>query len=490
MHRRIFPLALTGFICIIIGNWSCTKLDTTSLGSDLIPAVDNVNTFADTFNVTSTQKNYLDTTFIGKKDNHVLGNITFDPLFGKTSASVFMQLKPPYYPFSFPDSIIAFDSVVLCLKYNGFWGDSNVVQTLQANEVIDPLFRDSIAKIWPVLEPPPAIGSPISQAVNVDIRRLGDSIKYASINATYINQIRLKLLPLYAAELYGSDSTLTYPGGNHAFHSDSIYRLKFNGIAIRSIGGGNALMYVNLADTNTKLEFHYRRTVDGKIDTTYQSFNMAASTTTSSTANSISRDRTGTPSSIPNSTEIYLQGQPGTYASISIPQLSGYSNKIIHRAELIVEQIPDNPTTDTIFSPPHYLYLDLKDSGVVKYKPIYFDLNPNTLYDPDNKTSYFYPSTAGVDYSYYGGYERKKTGPFGATITYYNINISRYVQQLVKNQNINYEMRLFPAYDIHYGQYSTFIPYNNNIAFGRIKVGSGTNPNYPMRLRIIYSPIK
>ena len=91
MHRRILSLFLIGFLGIVIINWSCTKLDTTNLGSDLLPIVDNVNTFADTFFINAQQKEYEDTTYVVNSDDHALGNISNDPLFGKTTANARFQ---------------------------------------------------------------------------------------------------------------------------------------------------------------------------------------------------------------------------------------------------------------------------------------------------------------------------------------------------------------------------------------------------------------
>ncbi len=494
MHRRIFSIALIGFLSIVIINWSCTKLDTTNLGSDLIPVVDNINTFADTFLIDAVQKDYIDTTAVDLTDNHALGNITSDPLFGATTANIYMQLKPTFFPYGFgnKDSIVGLDSVILCIAYKGSWGDTNAIQTLQATEIVDTLFKDSTTKIWNVSDVPPVTGAAISLPTNVDVRRLPDLMRYAHVKDSVSNQIRMRLQNPYASDLFYSDST-NVGAGNHAFYSDSAFKRLYNGIAVKAIGTGNALMYVNIADTNTKIEFHYRIKNAGKIDTTYKSFklNTAGSTSRlsrSRTANNIVRTRSGA-STIPSPTEVYLQTQPGTYASLKIPGLTGYSNRIIHRAEIIIEQVPDNILYDSIFPAPAYMYLDLKDSGsTVKYKPVYYDLNPSESYDPDLKVNYFYP-TSGPDFGYFGGYSRKKYTPAGS-IVYYNINVSRYVQQLVKNQGINYEMRLFPAFQLHYSQYSTYRAYNNNIALGRVKVGTGANPTYPMRMRIIYSKIK
>lgn len=505
MHRRILFLSFIIFFSICFINWGCTKIDTTSLGADVIPAVDNVNTFADTFYVNAVQKDFDDTTIVVNTDYHALGNINNDPLFGKATANSFFQLKPTTYPYSFgpKDSIIAMDSVVLCLSYKYFWGDSTAPQKVQAFEVNNLIFADSSSKPW-YANNPPTTGAAISQPKDIDVRTLKNYMKYAHRDDSVNNQIRIPLDAVYANRLFTSDSAATGPG-NHAFFNDSIYRRNFNGIAVKAIGAGseNGLMYINLADTNTKLEIHYRIKNAGKIDTTYKSFVLSTTETTllngvtvkiSSTANSVQLDRSGSPAGAPPANEIYLQTQPGTYASLNIPFPIGYSNRIVHRAELIIEQVPDVPFYDTSFSAPNFVYLDLKEPGTTipaKYKPIYHDLNPGVLYDPDYTSGApFYP-TGGADYGYFGGYLRKKTGPLGTTISYYNINITRYVQRMVTKQEPNYEMRLFPAFRFHYPQYDPgYVAYNNNVAYGRIRVGNGTHPVYPMRVRVVYSKIK
>ena len=499
LHKRILFNGLTAIAFFTLLTWGCTKFDTTKIGADLLPAVDNVHTFADTLSITALQKDFNDTSYITSLDNQALGNINNDPLFGKTTGNLYLQLKPSGFPFSFaPKDSLAFgcDSVVLCLSFKFFWGDSTMPQTLQAYEVTDPKFRDSLSYNWEAGGTPPVTASAISAVKTVDVRRLKDYMKYAWRNDSVNYQIRIKLDPAYANRLFNSDSAASGPG-NHAFYTDSSYRYWFNGIAVKAVGGGseNGLMYVNVADTNTKLEVHYRVKNAGKIDTTYQSFKFSTAFPYPSTsANTVVHNRSGSPSFNPPSTEIYLQAQPGTYASLVVPGLTGYSNRIIHRAELIFDQIPDNPYYDTAFSAPNFLYLDLKEPGTASpalYKPIYIDLNTSRLYDPDfKKAGYSYYPSGGVDFVYFGGYLRKKPGPLGGEINYYNINITRYIQQMVTNQGTNYEMRLMAPFSFHYPQYAPdYINYNNSPAYGRIRLGSGTHPIYPMRLRIIYSKL-
>ncbi|MEP7236398.1 MAG: DUF4270 family protein [Ferruginibacter sp.] len=501
MHKRILPIAITAITFLTIFAWSCTKLDTTDIGSDLLPAVDNVHTFDTTLLINSTQGFFNDSTYIGKYDDYAVGSISNDPLFGLTKASIFTQFKPPFYPYYFGnagDTLVGLDSVVLCLKYTGFWGDSLIPVHLEIREVNDAQFRDSANKENTTAYQPNVMGSILATA-NIDARTLGNVIKLNNGRDSVSNQIRIKLPASFATQLFGKDSTRVGP--NNAFYSDSLYRRAYNGLAIIGGNGGNGLIYVSLSDTATKIEVHYRtKSVGGggKIDSAYSSLRLnpnfdpsVANAPVSNTSDYILRSRAGYPVSNPAATEHYLQTAPGSFVNLKIPGLAGLSNRIIHRAEIIVEQIPTDPTLDEVFSVPNFMYLDLKDTTTApNFKPIYYDLNTSELYDPDYKTAIPYlPSQ--FDYQYYGGFKRTKTDPLsGNLIKYYNFNISRYVQQIVTDHTRAYDMRLYAPFNLNYAQYSTaFIPYGNNIAYGRVRIGSGSNPNYRLRLRIVYSKL-
>jgi hypothetical protein len=495
VHKRILPIATAAFLfsLIIAG---CTKLDTTDIGSDLLPAVDNVNTFDTILTINTSQGVFLDSTKVANTDDQVLGKISNDPLFGTTTAGIYAQFKPTFFPYyygSAKDTIIGFDSVVLCLSYKGFWGDS-ITQPLKLEVRQVPLnaggLWDSLYQSKPVTYVPGGVTGgvgPLLGSTVVDFNSIGNYIKYSNGKDSVKNQIRIKLSPsAYASALYTQDSV-----GNHTFRSDSIYKLFDNGLAITATSG-NGLLYTNLTDSSSKLEIHFRRKNGGLPDTTFSAFQIytafGSSISPSATVDNIVRNR---PAQVANppAGELYLQATPGTYVNLDIPALSTLSNRIIHRAEIIVEQIPFSQPSDTYFSAPNFLYLDLQDTGATKWKPIYFDLNPAGGYDPDFKVNSYFPS-AGIDFAYFGGFVRDKTDLFGTPIKFYNFNISRYVQQIVTKHTNNYRLRMYAPYDIVYPQYAAdLIPFNNRLAKGRVKIGSGSNPNYKMRLRIVYSKL-
>ena len=499
MVKRFFSATLFIFFSILIFVWGCTKLDTTTLGTELIPEVDNVNTFADTLDITTTQGVfdglYKDTTKLGPGDLYAIGKVN-DPLMGETKANLFLQFKPPFYPYFIgkisTDTLVAADSVVLCLSYKTFWGDSLQPIKFQVYEVSHDAHGewDSLSSTRDI-NFSPQLGNLISEPKSIDIRNISTSYIKVGKTDSVVNQIRIKLSDEFKSSLFTRDTST-----NKSFYSDSLYKIFNNGFAVVATEG-SSLLYVNLLETNTRLELHYKKRNFGVVDTVYNSFYFNSGLQgeiipRSSLANQIVRDRSSI--TLPSGDqEILLQTTPGTFANLRIPALDTISNKIIHRAEIEIQQIPTG-SNDLIYTAPPYMYLDLVDSGLNKWKPIYYDLNPSAFYDPDYTTglSPFFPANGTVDNGYFGGYLRTKYGISGQQ-NYYTFNVTRYVQQLATKHTMNYNMRMFPAQSFIYPQYSPIIiPYKNPIAFGSIKVGGGgnSNPSYRMRMRIIYSKIK
>lgn len=248
LQKRILFAGLTAISFFAFLNWNCTKLDTTKIGSDLIPAVDNVHTFDTTLDAISTQGLFLDSTYIFRTEDYALGSINNDPLFGLTTANVFLQLKPPFFPYYIGDvkdtltgAGVGLDSIVLCFKYKGFWGDSTLPIHLDVREVTEPVFRDSVYKDNPTVYQPAYSGASLG-TVDVDVRKLGNYVKFTNRRDSVNYQIRIKLNQAWAQALFNRDS-IQANSSNNAFYNDSIYRRFYNGLAVLA-SGGNGLMYV------------------------------------------------------------------------------------------------------------------------------------------------------------------------------------------------------------------------------------------------------
>jgi hypothetical protein len=541
MQKFYSTRAVLALLCICLLS-NCTKLDTTQQGADVLE-VDNINTFADTLEVITEQgifgtypgsslSNPTDSAFLRKNENHVIGHIT-DAGFANTNARIFLQLKPQFFPYYFgnagdttrfgtpgpgsgPVSLNArLDSVFLCLSYRAAYGDTSITnmdQTFEVREIndIDGAFVSKTDSIYP-LDSTADVKSPILGSATINNKTIQQYFyfkKGSGLKDSIRNQIRIKL-SLTAGNnlmqrLYNGDST-TNPTNNR-FYSDSTFRRQLAGFEVAVNGAaGNTLYYVNLADVNTNLEFHYKKTRAGTgvLDTTveYMYFypqNIGNIKTSSSINNVV---RTYKPAvlsnlAISNTQHIYIGSSQATFAKVKIPALATLSNRIVHRAYLIAEQddmpAPINPFFDYV---PRFLYIDLKEPTASRYKPLYFDLS-NQTYNPDDATQFF--PRGGVNFNVFNAGAAKVTNASG-NYTRYEIEVTRYVQNIVSKGLFNHEMRMYAPYTIQYGQYGFFgsagapinFPYGNPLAYGSVKLGGGANGNgKKMRLRVIYSKLK
>jgi hypothetical protein len=167
----------------------------------------------------------------------------------------------------------------------------------------------------------------------------------------------------------------------------------------------------------------------------------------------------------------------GSYATIVIPGLNTFPNKVIHRAEIIATKLPS--ANEVVFTPPSRLFLDRKNSNT-----------PDTtfIFNKDISTSALDNS---YDLSTFGG--DLKSG-------IYRFNITRYVQDIVTNHKNNDTLRIYaPFRTIVFnpsllsattpnGRYQ-ILQLANRIMEGRVVLGGGTyfDPSARLRLRIVYS---
>ena len=95
MKRNVlFALFTLGFALFL---YSCKKINQpTDLGDDLLPAVDNVNTFDTTLNVLASYHSLDDSTKNSLYDNMALGQIVY-PVFGNATADMYFNLSSAVY---------------------------------------------------------------------------------------------------------------------------------------------------------------------------------------------------------------------------------------------------------------------------------------------------------------------------------------------------------------------------------------------------------
>ncbi|MFM7721078.1 MAG: DUF4270 family protein, partial [Sediminibacterium sp.] len=268
--------------------FSCTRISTSELGLDFL-SQDAISTRDTILDVETETVVMEDSLRIYPTDQHMLGDITNDPIFGTTSASIFLQLKPGFYPFFIKgtkDSIIV-DSVVLILSYKGYYGDSSKPVKIYVNK-IDPSTPLTVGKLYASNYPNAygirkgiALGNPKV----FDFASAKDSINDRFENAS--RQIRLRL-----NQSLGTEFLKTYDS-NGVYRNDTTFRDAFPGFALstNAADNHNALIRLALLDSNTKLALYYSTSATGSVtrDTlvTHFSFNYY----TAQNANFILRNR-------------------------------------------------------------------------------------------------------------------------------------------------------------------------------------------------------
>jgi hypothetical protein len=483
--RKLYVVAVAIFSFLT----ACTKIESTDIGTGLIPPVDRVNTFDTLLDVVTSNYAEENSPKVYKSNDHAIGIINNDPLFGKTTASAYFELKPVFYPYYFTGlkSSFLIDSAVLVLSYKGAFGDTTVNQAWDVREISQKLKNDSSYSVNTTVSTGTLLGSK-----TFDIRRLADSVNNRFENAA--NQIRIPLSSAFATKIINQfDSSNSGPYSN-----DSLFSQRFYGFGIVP-QSGNALVRINLGDTNTKLALYYRykaTDTSSHLDTTVAYFRFSTGATGypfSASVNTVFRNRTGSEVAnhlISNKSDslVYIQTSPGTFATVKIPGLRLFPNVIVHRAELIAEQVPDNTTFDGYFFPPRYLLLSAYDS--------------TNKYQKNIPNDFVYDASAGPNIETFGGILTNKIVPPYATVASYSFNLSRYVQGIVTRKDSSYTLRLSaPVNDSL--SYTPPYPFNttaptmlyvspsvaNNVAMGRVRLGGGTHSKVRMRLRIIYSKI-
>lgn len=488
MKHKYLALTLGAIFTSIILLISCKKInESTSLGGDLIPPVDNINTFDTTLEVQAFNDTFTlltDTMRYSSGYTNFLGQINSDPFFGKTDAKIFLELKPPSYPYAFankPDSL-HIDSVVLVMSFVETYGDTLAPQTVNVYEI--PQSSDFGDTSYTLRKSDYPKGALLGSRT-IDPRTLNDSVKV--FEDTTANQLRIRLDDSFGQRLLSYDSS-------GAYSTDSAFRTFFKGFALESVSG-DAIMGFDLTGTNTKLAIYYRYDKNKVMnaDTVVAYFPFSGNTAGSASANFIKRDYAGTPleASVGGAAPddlVYIQTSPGSFATIKIPGLAGMNNSIVHRAELIMEQVYD--MKDTIFPAPN-LYLDAYDPGAAAFRTIPYDV----LLDASGNANL---SAFGVS-----PFVNSKD-PAGNSIRSWRFNLTRYVQHVVNDTEPVYDLRLFaPVYvnelyrpgpagtESKLLTQTIGVPLSVNDAAGkgRVRLGGGNHSTQKMKLRIVYSKI-
>lgn len=465
---------LTAFLLFI----ACNKIDTTDLGSGLIPPIDNVHTFDTTFAVIS--DNLLsndDSVNMLYTELHGAGIIENDAEFGKTAAHFYTSFAPSQsrsYPFVKRDTV-RIDSVVLSLAYGGIYGDSTSIEQIEVRE-LDPLFNFEDTG-YAITHPDFPVQTGVIGTKTVAFRTLNDTLQYKNAKDTIstANELRIHLDTGWARRFVLYDTT-----AGDAYNNDSLFLGKLRGLEVRAAESSpekRAVAYFRLTDNaRTRITFYCRIQNNGRTDTIAPYFIYK---NRYPEANMVRRTPAGNYlANVVNATQndqlVYIQATPGSYAAVQIPGLNGIPNCVIHRAELIMEKSPS--LDESLYPPPPRLFIQgLAGDTTITVRNDFIPAN----------------SAAGYDLASLGGIFAKNQ---------YVFNLTRYVQSILTKGYRNYTLKISSPFtvaplfvtsaDVISSQPIPLVV-NPLLAGGRVVLygGAHTDTTKAMRLRIIYSKI-
>jgi hypothetical protein len=486
---RIFIISL--FSTLVFS--ACTRIGTSELGLGLLPSMDAYNTKDTVLDVITESLERTDSMRVYPTDDHVLGNITNDPIFGTTNATMYFQLRPSFFPFFIAgskDSLVV-DSAILILSYKGFYGDTTKPVKVQLKRISTATPLD-VLKLYPS-NYPELYNFKTDQNLGettVDFARINDSL-YTRFEAS-TKTIRIKLSKSFATQF------LKEFDSNNAYRSDTTLRAYFPGFSLTAdeSANKNVLLKINLLDSNTKLALYYNTNATASNATAPRDtavVNFKFDLYSNGDVNFIKRNRTGAEiakhiDKVANDSLVYVQTSPGTMVKVKIPGIKNFANKIIHRAELIAEQVSDAAGSLTSqFLPPRYLFLGTYDS-----------ISKNLGNVPND----FAGTTNASSFTQFGGKLIYKSIDGYDNVASYTFNISRYLQGVVSRKDSLFDFRIIAPVNDSVSVRPPY-PYNkeapvqdyfttaigNQAAIGQVVLGGGSRKKFRMRVRIYYSDL-
>jgi hypothetical protein len=427
-----FLLAAAGILLLLSFFISCKK-DPQTLGYDLVENNPLEVVFCDTVTVVAYSE-LEDSIRTDETTYNLLGSF-YDPVFGKTSATVFTQISLSSTNPDFGTNPQC-DSLTFSLQYTGYYGDTTTVQTIRLYEITESLFLDSVYYSVQTVTYDAAELASYTFAPHPNDSVLIDTTSYEP-------HLRFTMPPALG------DRILTAPSS--ALDSNSSFREYFKGLAIipddiATGPGMGSLLYFNFYANISRINLYYHNDEEDSL-----SYRIALNATSNARfthvdhfgyeqADELFRQQLLQYDTALGKSMLYLQSTAGVKTRIEFPYLMNLvsdNNIAINEAQLVFY----NQDPESSYPPPQELAL--------------YGTNDSTLFYLDDQSQ---------DADYFDGNYNKPR---------YRFRISRYIQEVLLGDQDNIGLYLF----------TTGASINGN----RVILNGPGAPGNRMELRLIYT---
>ena len=450
--------AALGMGLVLLSQTSCKE--DTILDASVVPQGDTVSTMKLPDTLTIQTRTYFDDSTPTSVSYifPTLGTITpgADPWSGKVYGSIYLQLVPPTFGFSFPEEP---DSAYLILPYSGFtYGDTtaaNIPQTFRIYEIDDTMSRDVV---YYSSTQKNVNRSKVLGEATVTYQQLRDSV--SDLGSKRAPHLRIRITDQdFLSKIRNSPTTGNAP--------DFISYFKGLYIEPKDTNSGNALHYFRMDGTGdygrANLLFYYTGK-NANDEDTVRTASFHFNPTYTAYYNRVTRNFAGTPieALIANNidTIIAIQNEPGASLDLKIPYLKHLPKTPINKAELVITQfrIAGDPN-EALYRSPERIY----PNGIDANGEVY------TILDR-------FPINRNEPLQFIGGH-RKVVTIGGIEVMQYVLNIPREVQRAVVEER-----------DILHLRISGTVQYPGAFRF----IGAGrshSNSMLHVKMNIVYSKI-
>lgn len=398
---KVFKVTL--WALIVVCYVSLNSCNEPNIGLEVLPVNDKLNPlFFDTSSIVAyTVKE--DSTRTDKTVLNLLGNYD-DPIFGRTSASIYTQVRLSSNNVDFGPSPVA-DSIVLSLAYNGYYGKLRKLN-IKVFEVLESFYKDTAYYSNQTLN---ISNQPIANVSIVPAPT--DSVSLDG--QKYAPYLRIRMDQNFAQKFINESLSVNLSDNDNFLQF-------FKGIYITTsfVNTEGSILYFDLINALSQITLYYKNDSNDSLKYNFvindncARFNSFDHFNYVNTGNNLQQQISG--DTLLGDSLLYLQAMSGLKIKLQFPNLKSFfneNNMVLNKAELIIP-LENDPSQSKYAIPQKLTLVRINESGQIAY-----------LVDQFEGESHF-------------------RGIYDATDNQYTFTITRHLQNIILNNIEDYGLYL------------------------------------------------